>query len=115
MTYFDFVVRKEHSKIRNIFDEDELVNCKEIKTLQNYYDNFKLFLQIVLLLNNSYPSESDIEDISDNCIVDFVEENEIESFQEPYLEISNMEIKNISFSKKKLPSTSLSVLLTTVQ
>ena len=101
MTYFDFVVRKEHSKIRNIFDEDELVNCKEIKTLQNYYDNFKLFLQIVLLLNNSYPSESDIEDISDNCIVDFVEENEIESFQEPYLEISNMEIKNISFSKKK--------------
>ena len=33
MTYFDFVVRKENSNIRNIFDDDELANCKEIKTL----------------------------------------------------------------------------------
>lgn len=82
MTYFDFVVRKENSNIRNIFDDDELVNCKEIKTLWNYYDNFKLFLQIALLLNNSYPPEKDIEDISDSCIVDFMEENEIESLQE---------------------------------
>ena len=95
MIYFDFVVRKEHCFISNTFDDNELVNCKEIKTLENYYDNFKLFFQILLLLNSSYSSESDIEDINDNCIVDFVEENEIESFQELYLEISN-----ISFSKK---------------
>ena len=95
MIYFDFVVRKEHCFIPNTFDDNELVNCKEIKTLENYYDNFKLFFQILLLLNSSYSSESDIEDINDNCIVDFVEENEMESFQELYLEISN-----ISFSKK---------------
>ena len=90
MTYFDFVVKKEHSFVRNIFDSDELSAFDEIKTLEN----FKLFLQIVLLLNNTYAVESGIKDISDDCIANFVEKNEIESVQDPYLEIANTEIKN---------------------
>ena len=46
MTYFDFVVKKEHSFITNIFDSDELSACYKIKTLKNYFKNFKFFLQI---------------------------------------------------------------------
>ena len=77
MTYFDFAVKKEHSFIRNVFDSDELSACNEIKTLKNYFESFKLFLQIVLLLHNTYFVESDTEDNSDDCIANFVEENEI--------------------------------------
>ena len=94
------MVKNEHSFIRNIFDPNELSACEEIKTLENYFENSKMFIQIVLLLDNTYPEESDIEDISDECIVNFVDENEIESFQHLNLKILNTEIKHVNFSRK---------------
>ena len=81
-TYFDFPVKKWHCFIRNVFDSDELSACDEIKTLANYFKSFKLFLEIVLLLHNTYSIESDREGISDDCTANFVEENKIESFQD---------------------------------
>lgn len=62
-TYFDFVVSKEHAFIGNIFDKEDLENCTEIKTKENYHESFRLFLQ----LNMRY--SKDIEDISDDCII----------------------------------------------
>ena len=37
MTHVNFVLKKEHSFIRNVFDSDELSACDEIKTLENRY------------------------------------------------------------------------------
>ena len=51
----------------------------------------------MLLLHNTYSIESDREDISDDCIENFVEENKIESFQDLYLEVANNQIKNVNF------------------
>ena len=90
-------MKKEHSFIRNAFDSEKRSVCDEIKTLENYFESFKLFLQIVLLLHNTYSVETEIEDISDDCIANFVEENEIDSFQDLYLEVANTRIKNVNF------------------
>ena len=100
ITYFDFMVKNEHSFIRNIFDPNELSAHEEITTLENYFENSKMFIQIVLLLDNTYPEESDIEGVSDERIVNLVDENEIESFQHLYLKILNTEIKRVNFSRK---------------
>ena len=36
MTYGDFVIRFEHTFLRNIFSEEQLCSAEQIKTLQNY-------------------------------------------------------------------------------
>ena len=78
-----------------------LTNFLPVKKLRHW----KIILKIPKysfqkLLDNTYPEESDIEDISDECIVNFVDENEIESFQHLYLKILNTEIKHVNLSRK---------------
>lgn len=46
------------------------------------------------MLNTKYSKENYIEDISDDCISQFVLENGFNSFEDLYLEIANTEIKN---------------------
>lgn len=47
----------------------------------------------MLLLNTRYSNESDIEDISDGCIADFIDEDNFESFEDFCIEIASTEIK----------------------
>ena len=54
---------------------------KSIQTLENYHQVFKKMLQLVALLNTNYSSESDIEDISDDCVAEFVEEMGFETLK----------------------------------
>ena len=49
-------------------------------------------LRIVDLLKTNYLKERDVEDISDDCMGEFVHEIYIDSFEEIFLEIENMEI-----------------------
>ena len=100
MTYLDFVIKKGHTFIRDVFDPEELSKSVEIKTFESYFENFKLFLQILTLLDSSYSSESDIDDVSDECVVNFVDENDTESFNELHLEMANTQVKNVSSLKK---------------
>ena len=65
-TFLDFVIEKEHSFIRNIFDHDKLKLSKNIETLEKYEASFKKMLRIVVLLNTNYSKERDVEDISDD-------------------------------------------------
>ena len=46
-SYLDFLIRKEHAFIRNIFDENELRQCKNISTLQNYHEAMTLYCNII--------------------------------------------------------------------
>ena len=46
------------------------------------------------MLNTKYSKENYIEDISDDCISQFVLENGFNIFEDLYLEIANIEIKN---------------------
>ena len=52
-------------------------------------------LHVSSLLNSSYLSESDIENIMDDCVIEFLEEPNFNDFAEVFLEISNMKFKNI--------------------
>ena len=58
-------------------------------------------LRIVVLLNTNYLKESDVEDISDNCMIEFINEINIDSFEEIFLEIKNTEIRNMKWEKRK--------------
>ena len=53
------------------------------------------------MLNSSYSSESDIENITDDCVAEFLEETNFNDFAEIFLEISNKKIKNIRWDNKK--------------
>ena len=94
--YFDYAVSKELAFIRNIFDPDELKTSKNIETLKKYHGAFRQFVQIVTLLNSRYSKESDIEEISDDCIVNFLNENNFESFAELFERVEKTEIKKIT-------------------
>ena len=111
-TYLDFVISKEHDFIRNIFNKEDLEYCAKIKTWENYYESFRLFLQIVIFLNTRYSRESDIEDIFYNCIEQFVQNNAIDRLKDLYLETSNVEIKTICYKNRWVfPETSLKLKL----
>ena len=98
--YLDFVVKKEDDFIRNIFEPEDLAEYLKISTLENYFENFQKFIQVALLLENSYSPQSDAEFISDSSVDEFLRDTETEDFQDLYIEISNVRRKNINVSKK---------------
>ena len=74
---------------------------KPISTIENYHVEFKKLLHVSSLLNSSYSSESDTENIIDDCVVEFLEETNFNDFAEVFLEISNTKIKNIRWDNRK--------------
>ena len=52
MYYLDFLIRKEHSFIRNIFSKEELKNSKNISTLESYQSAMELFIHLVKIAEN---------------------------------------------------------------
>ena len=68
---------------------------KSIQTLENYHQAFRKILQIAVLLNTIYSNENDIEDISDDCVEEFVEEIGFDYFNNLYLKIEKTQIKNL--------------------
>ena len=53
------------------------------------------------MLQTSHSSESDIEDISDDCITEFVKDENFESFSELFLKIENTEVKNTGWENRR--------------
>ena len=74
---------------------------KSIQTLEKYHKTYRNMLQILALLNANYSKDSDIEDISDDCVADFVNEINFDSFAELYLNVENTEIKNMRWEDRK--------------
>ena len=107
-TYVDFVIAKEHAFIRNMFDHDELKQSKFIKIYEKYYESFRKMLQFVVLLNTRYSNESDIEYILGDCIAEFVNEMNFESFSDLFLEIENTKVKKILIGRIERISSWLS-------
>ena len=74
---------------------------KSIQTLEKYHKTYRDMLQILALLNANYSKDSDIEDISYDCVADFVNEINFDSFAELYLNVENTEIKNMRWEDRK--------------
>ena len=94
MTYGDFVIRFEHTFLRNIYSEEQLRSAEHTKNLQNYYDIFQKYIQIcvgLLALLNSNRRDNFISDE----VEEFVEEEFAdEAIQEIKNTINKTEIKN---------------------
>ena len=58
-------------------------------------------LRIVVFLNTNYSRESDVEDISDDCIIEFINEYGFENFEDLFLEIENTQVKNTNWEDRK--------------
>ena len=58
-------------------------------------------LIIVVLLNTNYSKETDVEDISDFCIIEFINEYGFENFEDLFLEIKNTQVKNGKWEDRK--------------
>ena len=65
-------VHEKRGEFLHIFDADELKLSKSIQNPKNTTRPFWRMLQIFLLLNTNYLNESDIEDISNDCMIEFV-------------------------------------------
>ena len=51
-------------------------------------------LRIVALLNTNYYKESDEEDISDDCIIEFINKYGFDNFEDLFLETESTQVKN---------------------
>ena len=58
-------------------------------------------LRIVVLLNTNYSKETDVEDISDFCIIEFINEYGFENFEDLFLEIKNTQVENAKWEDRK--------------
>ena len=58
-------------------------------------------LQIAILLNSNYSNGSDIEDISDDWVIEVVNEMNFDSFTNLYLEIENTYLKNLKWEDRR--------------
>ena len=80
---------------------EDLTLSKNIETLKKYDASFKKMLRIVVLLNDNYSKGTEIGNISDGCIAEFLDECEFESSEDLYLDIENTQVKNAKWKNTK--------------
>ena len=53
-TWYDFVIKKEHLFIMNIYSQEEVSSTDNISDISNYYEQFSRFIKIVIQLENCF-------------------------------------------------------------
>ena len=56
MSYGDFIIKKEHMFLRNIFSKEELLKSSSIDTFESFHKHFIEFLEIVVFLEEGINS-----------------------------------------------------------
>ena len=76
----------------------------------------KKVLGIVVLLNDNYSKDADVDDISDNCITEFIDEYELHSFEDLHIDIENTQVKNARRENRKhfKPNKTITFLYSTI-
>ena len=91
---YDFVIKKEHKFLRNIYDRKVLAESKSLKYLENFYASFQAFVKVSLLLYDYYDTTSiDIQ----NREISYFSKNycsKCEDFEEIFKEIVKVDIKS---------------------
>ena len=54
----------------------------------------KKVLGIVVLLNDNYSKDADVDDIPHDCITEFIDEYELHSFEDLHIDIEYTQVKN---------------------
>ena len=71
ISYIDFLIAKEHASIRNIYDESDLKNSKNMCSFQNYYEAMVLYTHLVQVAENEIKTVISCKDIFDDKLRDF--------------------------------------------
>ena len=74
-SYLDFLIRKEHAFIRNIFDKEELLACSSIATLENYHKAMTLYCHIIKNAEQEIKCVENFDMIYDEKLRDFLTEH----------------------------------------
>ena len=74
MSYIDFLIAKEHAFIRNIYDENDLKNSKNLCSFENYYEAMVLYTHLVQVAENEIKTVISYEDIFDDKLREFLTE-----------------------------------------
>ena len=71
MSYLDFLIRKEHSFIRNIFDKEELQKSRYLKS----HEAMRLYIKLVKVAETEIKNVESYDLIYDNDLQEFLKEN----------------------------------------
>ena len=113
ITYSDFVIRKKHMFLRNIFSDKVLEKSQKIGTLKDYYDSFSLFLIICDAIELVINKVLQLDEVNNEYLTTFLDEkcNDILDFNDLKEEISKMEIEKKILVKRQFYKFMLSFIL----
>ena len=107
MTYGDFLIKKEHMFLRNIFSKEELEKSAPLCNLESFHQHFSEFLQIVVFLEHAINTSLQLANCQFVPLKRFIEAElgEFESFEQIKLVIENVEVKG--YAQSKIPKFTL--------
>ena len=107
MSYGDFIIKKEHMFLRNIFSKEELLKSSSIDTFESFHKHFIEFLEIVVFLEEGINSSLQFSDCSYPNLVSFIQKHfsEFDSFKHIKQDIETVEIKG--YINSKIPKFNL--------
>ena len=107
MSYGDFIIKKEHMFLRNIFSEEELLKSSSIATFESFHKHFIEFLKIVVFLEEEIKLSRPFSDCSYVDLKRFIEKHfsEFDSFKHIKQDIETVQIKG--YSNSKIPKFNL--------
>ena len=107
MSYGDFVIKKEHIFLRNIFSKEQLLKSPAIATFEAFHKHFIEFLEIVIFMEEGINTLLDFSDCSYPNLIVFFEKycSDFTTFEELKQEITNVEIKG--YTNAKIPKFKL--------
>lgn len=72
MAQYDFIIRKEHKLLRNIFEKEKLEQSENLKT-SLYYQTFMKFVKVYILQEVAMNKDDEFTEIFDDDLRDFCE------------------------------------------
>ena len=107
MSYGDFIIKKEHMFLRNIFSKEELLKSSSINTFESFHKHFIEFLEIVVFLEEGINLSLQFSDCSYPNLIRFIQKHfsEFDSFKHIKQDIETVEIKG--YINSKIPKFNL--------
>ena len=107
MSYGDFIIKKEHMFLRNIFSKEELLKSSPISTFESFHKHFIEFLEMAVFLEEGINSSLQFSDCSYPNLIRFIEKhfNEFDCFDHIKENIETFEIKG--YNNSKIPKFNL--------
>ena len=107
MNYGDFIIKKEHMFLRNIFSKEELSKSIALNTFESFHKHFNEFLEIVIFLEECINKSLDFSNCSYPSLIQFIAKHlsEFDSFEQVKEDIEIVEIKG--YTNTKIPKFTL--------